>query len=137
MILAIDPGKDKSGMAVVTEAGKVKMKTIISVKNIEKKVKKVIQKYAINIIVIGDGTGSELIQTRLKKITGDNISIKLIEEKNSTLEAEKRYKKEKFTGWKKIIGFFLDWKPTQPLDDLTAVILAERYIKQISISKKN
>ncbi|MFW5856116.1 MAG: resolvase [Bacillota bacterium] len=133
MILAIDPGKDKSGIAVVSRNKEVKMKTIVPTREISGIISDIIHKYNIEVIVLGDGTSSSTLKEILKVLTGDKIPIKPVAEDFSTVEAEKRFKKNNPVSLgKKIIGLFLDWKPSQPLDDITAVILAERYIdKQI------
>ena len=110
------------------------MRTIIPSAEIESRVKALLQQYKIKEIVLGNGTTSSNLKNKLENVIRDSskssINIELVEEDYSTLEAEKRYHQENPpSGLKKILNIFLDWKPDKPLDDLVAVILAERYIQ--------
>ena len=127
-ILAVDPGRDKIGVAVVDGEKNVYFKEIIPSEEFETYIRKVVNKYNIDIIVIGDGTGCQQIKDILVKFLNKKISVQTVVEDFSTTEAEKRYLKENpRTGWKRLL-FFADWKPEKPVDDYVAVLLAERYI---------
>lgn len=129
-ILAVDPGRDKIGVAVVDGEKNVYFKEIIPSEEFETYIRKVVNKYNIDIIIIGDGTGCQQVKNILVKSLGEDVFMKIVGEDFSTFEAEKRYRKEHPpSGWKKLL-FFLEWRPQKPVDDYAAVLLAERYIDQ-------
>ena len=120
MILAIDPGKDKCGLAVLDEDAKV----------IECKVIKRSELLAwisgrnFSSIVIGQGAfGREL-----SKELPSNFNLVYISEKDSTRRARERYWQENPpSGWLKLVPASLRVPPV-PVDDWAAVIIGERYL---------
>ena len=128
MILAIDPGRDKTGIAVVTSGGGVEIKKIISTDCVDSYLQRLMNNYNIESIVIGNGTTSDRFVKRLEELDLQ-ISIELVDEAYSTREAEKRYRAEHpLRGWKRFLKL-VEWKPDRPVDDYVAVILAERYLE--------
>ncbi|MDI3547043.1 MAG: hypothetical protein PWR10_695 [Halanaerobiales bacterium] len=125
MILAIDPGRDKCGLAVLDGEMTVRYQGIVSGREIEAYLKQLLNRFEIEGIVLGNGTFSEEMEERLKQ--NFNLPVHLIDEAYTTCEAEKRYREEHFRGLKSILRF-ISWKPSRPVDDYVAVILAERYL---------
>jgi len=120
----VDPGKDKIGLAVVSDNLEVHFKDIVNSKNIIPILSDLLDNYNIDNIIIGDGTFS----TEIRDIIEQEFSIivHMIDEAYSTVQAERKYRQEKqnwFMRWFK-------WKPGCPLDDYVAVILAERYFEK-------
>ena len=126
MILAIDPGREKCGLAVLdTDA---KEKKIIKTEEIEQAVTELFSKYKVDTIVIGSGTASKPVE---KLVAGLDLRTDIVffQEKYSTAEARKRYWKENPPkGLLKLIPTSLLFPP-RPVDDYAAVILGERYLK--------
>jgi RNase H-fold protein (predicted Holliday junction resolvase) len=127
MILAIDPGKDKSGLAVLDNEKSIYYRKIVASQKIEAYLKELVNRFNIEGFVLGDGTSSREIEERLQKYF--NLPIYLLDEAYTTMEAEARYRQERLQGIKRILGF-ISWKPARPLDDYVAVILAERYLEK-------
>lgn len=125
-ILAIDPGKDKCGLAIVNYSLLVLSKKIVDRIEFQSYLSQLINIYDIREIIIGDGTFYNEVLKEIKGIT--DIPVKIVDEAYTTMEAEKRYWQEKGWLWKKLL-FFIHWKPGRPLDDYVAVILAERYLQ--------
>lgn len=125
-ILAIDPGKDKCGLAIVNYSLLVLSKKIVDRIELQSYLSQLINIYDIREIIIGDGTFYNEVLKEIKGIT--DIPVKIVDEAYTTLEAEKRYWQEKGGLWKKL-HFFIHWKPGRPLDDYVAVILVERYLQ--------
>ncbi len=136
MLLAIDPGKEKIGLAVLNNEGKVIEKRIVFLKNLQSYLISIFNKYNIEQVVLGNGTGCNDVKAILaeNEITIAN-RLYIIEEKNSTEEAERLYREEKQTILNRIVFKIINWKPAIALDDYTAVILGRRYLKEID--KKN
>lgn len=130
MILAIDPGKDKCGLAIVDEQGLVLEQRISERKELANLVYFYKNRFEISTIVVGRGTYHKEIEKEVSRLDL-KANLIFVTEKYSTLEARKRYWKENPPpGLLKIIPapFRL---PPRPVDDYSAVILAERYLKKI------
>lgn len=128
MILAVDPGREKCGLAVLDDSAKVLEKRICAAAQIADEVAGLILKYRIPTLVMGDSTGSSSIKKSISRL---ELSANLIfvPEKNSTFEARKRYFRENPpTGLRRFIPSSL-LTPPVPIDDHAAVILGERYLK--------
>ncbi|MFW6021971.1 MAG: Holliday junction resolvase RuvX [Halanaerobiaceae bacterium] len=125
-ILAVDPGSYKSGIAILNYDCLVVLKKIINKDEFEEYLDKIINSYKIEHIVLGDGTHSEKYQKIICKIT--DIPISSVDEAYTTVEAEERYRNENSKWWSPLLSF-INWKPSEPVDDYVAVILAERFLE--------
>ncbi|MFW6237701.1 MAG: resolvase [Bacillota bacterium] len=129
-ILALDPGRDKIGLAVVNRGTEVYLREIVSSGELEAYLPGLVNKYNIDEIVLGGGTGSERVKAAVRKVLEEEICLQIVEEAYSTAEAEERYFRDHPpSGWKKLF-FFVSWRPPEPVDDYAAVILAERYLRE-------
>lgn len=128
LILSIDPGKEKCGIALVSsDSGAVFMKVIKTLELVEE-VENLQEKYSPEVFVIGSGTGS----ANLIKILKDNFSIipEIINESHSTESARARFFKENPPkGLRRLIPIGLQLPPV-PYDDYAALIIAEKYFEQ-------
>jgi RNase H-fold protein (predicted Holliday junction resolvase) len=131
-ILSLDPGRDKVGAAVLSQNAEEKEKSIIKREEIVKHLTEVFDKYDINIIVFGGGTGAEeLIEEIKENIDIGDKKIKMIDEEYTTEEAQARYLAEKpMSRYEKLLRMFINWKVNKPLDDYAALIIAEKYLKK-------
>lgn len=129
IIIGIDPGREKCGIAVVhKEQGRL-MKGVIQTHELANKIHEVVAQYHIREIVIGDGTSSREAIRALEEIKINNQPLKiiLIDEKHSTDEARRRYWAENPPrGLRRLIPVTMQ-VPPKPVDDYVAIILAERY----------
>lgn len=89
-ILAIDPGKEKCGLAVIDEVGNVQLLKAISLLDFTASVKDICENFQLEHILLGDGTGSKDFQQRLKEFVKVD-SIEIVDEKNTTLLARELY----------------------------------------------
>lgn len=127
MILAIDPGKIKSGMAVMEENGEVVEKRLIPANEASLQLTNLSQKYSFSTVVIGESVFGRELQKRLQ---GAHLKMRfvLISEKDSSWLARERYWQENPpTGWWRLIPISLRVPPT-PIDAYAAVILGERFL---------
>ncbi len=128
MILAIDPGREKCGLAVLNASAASLEKKIVKRGDLEGEVVSLIAKYGVKTIVIGDAGDSKAAEKQLIKLDL-KANIVFVPEKNSTLEARRRYWKENPPGGLlRLIPTSLIPLP-RPVDDYAAVILGERYLK--------
>lgn len=125
-VLAIDPGRAKCGIAVVSNADGVLTRAIAAPDDIPSNVANLVSKYAPEIILIGSGTGAQAVISSLKEIT---TRIEVVDERLTTQKARLRYFKENpRRGWRRLIPIGL-LTPPQPYDDYAAVVLAELFLE--------
>lgn len=126
VIISIDPGKSKCGIAVVNSSGEVLKREVVSTTNIVEILSEFINEYSANKFLIGSGTFSKTVKKMISNSL-PNIPIEVIDEKYSTEVARKLYFKEyPPKGIFKIIPLGLQIPPV-PYDDFAAVVLAKKY----------
>lgn len=131
-IIAIDPGREKCGIAVVHVDKGVLFKCVIQTVSLATTVMQLAKEYQIKQIVMGDGTSSQESKQCLENIRIDNESLDLvlIDERHSTDEARRRYWQENPPhGFMRLIPVTMQ-VPPRPVDDYVALILAERFFKK-------
>jgi RNase H-fold protein (predicted Holliday junction resolvase) len=127
MLLGFDPGKDKCGIAIMSQDGQIITHQIIASQEVLSKIEQLIARYQVNLVVIGNQTTSEIWQKKLQSHI--SIPIQPIDEHSSTLEARDLYwKMYPARGLQSLIprGMRL---PPRAIDDLVAIILLKRYLK--------
>jgi RNase H-fold protein (predicted Holliday junction resolvase) len=125
VVIAVDPGQMKCGLAVVRADGTVLRRGIVSVEEIGEAVREMGERFSEGIIVLGDRTGARSIRRELEMNT--TLPIALVAEHRSTIEGRRRYFRENPPrGWRRLLPTGLQTPPV-PIDDYVAVILAERY----------
>ena len=135
-LLALDPGRDKVGAAVLDFKGNEKEKTIVKKEDLLDHLKEIFAHYNITEIVIGNGTGAENIINIVKENYSD-LKINLVEEEFTTEEAQSRYLKEKpMSNYEKLLRKIVSWKIKKPLDDYAALIIGEKYLKKLDKDNK-
>ncbi|MCX5726180.1 MAG: resolvase [Candidatus Saganbacteria bacterium] len=125
-ILAIDPGKDKCGIAVISDGKTVLEKKVIPTITLKNIVSDTLKRFEIETIVLGSGTHSKIVK---KELAGLNRRIVLFPEKFTTLDARKRYWAENPPKGLLVLvpeGLRL---PPRPYDDYAAVLLGERFLE--------
>lgn len=129
-LLAIDPGKDKCGVAVVSPGGEVLLRQILPTSQMDHILPSLLQSHAIEQIVIGNSTTSKAMQERLHTLV-PGMKVTAVNEKNSTLEARALYwRQNPPRGWRKALPLSLQ-EPPEPVDDFAAVVLALRFIADL------
>ena len=145
VVLAIDPGNEKCGVAIVA-GGSVSLQEVLERQGYAAFLQNVTKKYDIGLVVglgswidgavtahapdhvvIGDGTRSSDFLRETKQSFPD-LEVTVVDEKFSTEEARSRYWLEhRPTGWRRLLPTSMQ-VPPEPYDDYVAVILAERFI---------
>lgn len=126
-ILAIDPGREKIGIAILKNSDVLEHK-IINSDELVQIIKSLLEKYIIKTIVMGNGTSSKKKYDLLKREFIDR-DIVLINEYRTTDEARKLYFQENPPkGWKKLIPLGMQVPPV-PVDDYAAIVIGRKYLK--------
>lgn len=135
VILAIDPGSSKVGLAVVQSDGQVLHRAVLSLGVFPGEVEALCQRFRPQCIVMGGGTGLRALEPLLRRLLPD-LPLQVVNEAYTSEEARRRYLRENPPkGWRRLIPAFLR-TPEQPYDDYVAVILAERYWNEIAQSEE-
>ncbi len=125
-ILGVDPGRDKCGVAVMNNKHKVLYHQIINSQKAIATIQKLAEEFAIDLIVMGDGTTSKIWQQQIDSIA--TMPVITVNETNSTLEARDRYWiLYPPKGLQRMIPLGLR-VPPRPVDDIVAILLIERYL---------
>jgi RNase H-fold protein (predicted Holliday junction resolvase) len=127
-ILAIDPGRDKCGLAVVTFAGEALAQEVIPADALGARARELAGRYDVAVIVVGDRTGADAALNAIESALPDTETT-AVDEHRSTEEARRLYFREHPPrGWRRLIPTTLQ-TPPRPYDDYVAVILAHRYLR--------
>lgn len=127
-ILAVDPGREKCGVAVVDASGRIAFRAVVDSGVLLDRLAELIDRHPHPVLILGDRTGSRHWRRRIEAALGPRLGgIELVDEHLSTFEARQRYLADHpARGWRRLVPrpFRL---PDRPVDDYVAVILAERY----------
>lgn len=128
LYLGIDPGRSKTGLALVDGAGKIIKLHIAESQNIDNEIVEFIKNSCPVHIVLGNGTNSRNIGESVKRVLPD-VMVAVVEEAHSTEEARVLYWQENPPkGLKKLIPLGM-LVPPVPLDAYAAVILVRRFLE--------
>lgn len=126
-IIAVDPGRDKCGLAAVATDGTVLARAVVNVSKIGPMVATLVGAHSAAVVVLGARTGSREVRAAIEAVT-PGARIIAADEHMTTLEARRRYWRENPPrGLRRLIPEGLRLPP-EPIDDWAAVILAERYL---------
>lgn len=124
-IMAVDPGRDKCGMAVLSAQGEILWRQVVETASLPELARKRFEEYQPKLLVLGNGTTSKAAEARLKE-TFPELEVRVVDEYRTTEEAKKLYwQVNPPKGWRKLLPLSMQ-VPPEPVDDLVAVILAQR-----------
>lgn len=129
MILGVDPGRSKTGLALVKSNGEIYGLTIAFSESFIQELKSFCDNKHITAVVLGDGTNSDKIALLVKNVF-PNLPQYFIGEAYSTEEARKLYwQVNPPKGFKSLLPLGL-LVPEEPLDAYAAVVQVRRWLKQ-------
>ena len=127
--LGIDPGRSKTGLALVDAAGQIVALHIAMTENMEAELKDFVGTQALAGIVMGNGTNNKAIGAAVSKVF-PKIALALVGEAHSTEEARTLYwQVNPPTGWRKLVPLGM-LVPPEPLDAYAAVVQVRRWLAQ-------
>jgi RNase H-fold protein (predicted Holliday junction resolvase) len=131
-ILGFDPGRDKCGVAVIGLDRQLHYHEVVPAAEALAKLGKLLQKFPISLLVMGDQTTSKQWKKQLQEELPEQINIVLVDERNSTLEARDRYwEMYPPKGLTKLLPPGMR-QPPRPIDDIVAILLIERYLARLA-----
>lgn len=130
-VLAIDPGTDKCGMALVRRqaSGELEMlwRTIAARTEVVNVMRELETTMEFSMLIVGSGTGSKVLCTEIREAF-PALGVLLVDERDTTLQARERYWEfNPRRGWRRLLPASLQVPPV-PVDDFVAYILAERVL---------
>ena len=141
-IVAVDPGREKCGVAVVTSALELLSKEIVSREEAVARVLNLAKEHKAKWIILGDRTGSrefagEIVKAKKKSLKSigkqEDVypEVIFVDEHESSMEGRRRYLLDHpLRGLGRLVPVSLR-SPNQPFDDYVAVILAERFFQRL------
>ena len=126
LIVSIDPGSEKCGLAVITEAGAVRQLTIVATSELAEVVGRWVAETPVAQIIVGNRTGSRSVIERLAAL-GSAVPVTPVPEHNSTLMARDLYFEDHPPrGWRRLIPRGMQVPPV-PVDDYAALAIAHAW----------
>ncbi len=127
VVAAIDPGREKCGVAMVDEDGRVLDQAVVVTVQLADELAARANKFQPERILLGNGTTSHDAEETVRTALPD-IPVEIVDEYRTTDDAKIAYwKAHPPTGWRRFIPTGMQVPPT-PVDDFVAVILAQRYL---------
>ena len=127
VIAAIDPGREKCGLAVVSEDGSVLEQAVVATVRLAGEMAERAEKFQPDCILLGNGTTSRVAEETVRAALPD-IPVEIVDEYRTTDDAKIAYwKAHPPTGWRRLFPTGMQVPPV-PVDDFVAVILAQRYL---------
>lgn len=125
--LGIDPGRSKTGLALVDEAGKILALHIAPTVAIEAELRRFAGSEVLSAIIMGNGTNNKAIGKAVQDVF-PNAQLNLVGEAHSTEEARSLYWQENPPrGWRRLVPLGL-LVPPEPLDAYAAVVQVRRWL---------
>ena len=125
--LGIDPGRSKTGLALVDAAGSILALHIANTEHIEVELSAFAGKEQLAGIIMGDGTNSKAIGQAVSKVFAA-VPLALVGEAHSTEEARSLYwQVNPPRGWRRLVPLGM-LVPSEPLDAYAAVVQVKRWL---------
>lgn len=129
-VLAVDPGRDKCGLAVVNRGG-VLLRAIVPTAEVGLTCRYLLAQHPQAQLIVGDSTHSQAVSAELGRVNPET-PIAAVAEGFTTLEARGLYEHDSPPrGWRRLVPAGMR-VPPRPVDDYAAVALAQRFLTQLS-----
>lgn len=128
VVLAVDPGRDKCGLAIVSPRGII-FRAVIPTSEVGLTCRYLLSQHSGAEVIVGGATFSREV---VAAIGHDNEGVEpvVVAEENSTLAARKRYFEDNPPTWWQRLAPHGMRVPPRPVDDYAAVVLVERYLAE-------
>ncbi len=135
VVIAVDPGRDKCGIAAVKADRTVLAKAIVAREEIRGRIREFAGTYGADTIVLGDRTGSRALAQEIDAAGGSAgegwVRVEFIDEHESSMEGRRRYLEDHpLRGLGRLVPISMR-APGEPFDDYVAVVLAERFFHSV------
>jgi len=133
VVLAIDPGTAKLGMAIVTRRSdgslELPWRSIVPRPDLVSSIEAALGTFPIELVIVGSGTQSKEVVAEIRHLA-PSMAVLVVDERDTTIHARERYwEHNPRRGWRRLWPATLQ-VPPDPVDDFVALILAERVLNQ-------
>lgn len=136
VIVAIDPGRDKCGVAIVTEQARTVAKDVVETANVVRFIRSHILLAEVQAFALGDGTADDSVRSALLDAGVEEERIIPVDEyKSSEIGRRAYWVDNPPAGWRRLIPVGMQMPP-RPYDDYVAVELARRFLEEHSPGPK-
>jgi len=127
-IIAIDPGREKCGLAAVAADGCLIEKAVVPTGELPDRLARMLSTAPEADVILGGGTSSKAVQAALRRALPD-LTAAVVDEEHSTERALERWRDTvPPRGWRRLLPRALRFPPG-PIDDFAAWVLAEDYLR--------
>jgi len=128
-LLAIDPGREKCGVAVVSPLGSILELGVSPLTELGELISRLCAQFSPDAIVVGDRTGHAEAVQAVRALPVD-LPVHLIDERSSTLKGRELYFEcNPPRGWRRLLPLSFQTPPV-PIDAYAAAVLARRFCAQ-------
>ncbi len=128
-VAALDPGRDKCGLAVLSGDGNILLQKVIDTGHLEEEVEEAVILHRPEFLLLGNGTTSKAAENRIRRAL-PHLRVMVVDEYRTTEQARKEYwKVHPPQGLWRFVPTSMQ-VPDVPVDDFVAVLLARRYLEQ-------
>lgn len=132
-VAALDPGRDKCGLAVLEADGTILMQNVVATVWLADEVAAMAESFQPGLLLLGNGTTSKQARATVEQALPD-LPIKVVDEYKTTEMARDAYwQANPPTGWRRFFPISMQVPPV-PVDDFVAIILARRYLLNLPFS---
>lgn len=138
IVLALDPGRAKCGIAVVEKAPapgdkpRVLHREIVETPRVVARVLPLIAQHGVEALLVGNATGGAMLARALREALPHGFPIRLVEEAFTSQRAKGRFLQENQPrGLQRLLPAGLR-SPPVPIDDYAALLLAEDFFAAVN-----
>jgi hypothetical protein len=129
VVIAVDPGRAKCGLAAVRRDGAVIHQSVVPSTEVADAVARLMELYPGAALLLGNRTGARDVESAIRARCA--VSPVLVDEHGSTLQGRRRYFLDNpRRGWRRLLPLGLQ-TPPRPYDDYVAIVIAERYLRSL------
>ena len=131
IVLGVDPGTQKAGLAVLDTPpdGAPLWLGIVPLGQLLDRVAALCAQYGVSAIALGEGTHAGTVGQMLERV---RVPVHLVDERETTLLARALYFADHPPrGWRRLLPLGMQLPP-RPIDDYAALLIARRYVQQLS-----
>jgi RNase H-fold protein (predicted Holliday junction resolvase) len=125
VVLGVDPGRAKSGYAVLDAAGSVLAAGIEATADLGAALRGTVARHGVCAVALGCGTNAAAVGGQLAEL---GVPVDLVDEFETSRRARELYFRDHPPrGWRRLIPLGLQ-VPPRPVDDYAAILIARRWL---------
>ena len=131
IVLGVDPGTQKAGLAVLAgpqDAAPLWLGSVPLAELLDRAAA-LCEQFDVSAIALGRGTHAAAVAEMLERV---HVPVHLVDERETTLLARALYFADHPPrGWRRLLPLGMQLPP-RPIDDYAALLIARRYVRQLS-----